>query len=214
MKGIIFANGKLTAKEMAVEIAGESDLIIAADGGLAHCFALNIKPHVLIGDFDSTLPGLIHQAAETGAEIIRHPKDKDKTDLELALDLSMGKGVKEVYLFGALGNRWDMSLANLLLIAAPVYADMQITIVDGQTIIYPLKNGDKKELSYGNGRRVSLIPVKNDIRVTLQGFKYPLTGGRIAFSSTHGISNSLTGDRGVIIVESGVLLCVQSKETA
>lgn len=212
MKVIIFANGELGARETAVRIADESDLVIAADGGLRHCFELNIKPDILIGDFDSILPELIAKAAATGTEIIRHPKDKDKTDLELALDLSMLKGAKETHLFGVLGNRWDMSLANLLLIAAPFYAGMQITIIDEQAMIYLLRDGDKKEIVHTCGKRISLIPVQNDVQVTLQGVKYPLTSGRIGFSSTRGISNSLTGDRGGIVVEEGVLLCVQSQE--
>ncbi len=214
MKSIIFANGKLTARKMAVELAGESDLIIAADGGIVHCLELNITPHILIGDLDSTPAGLIEQFAGTGMEIIRHPEAKDKTDLELALDLARVKGARETYLFAALGNRWDMSLANLFLLAAPAYADMQISIIDDLNIIYLLKNGDIKEITVDNGSRVSLIPMQNDIQVSLQGFKYPLASGRIAFASTRGISNYLTADRGIIIVENGMLFCVQNKKTA
>ncbi len=213
MQSTIFANGKFTAKEMAVEKSEESDLIIAVDGGLAHCFALNINPHVLIGDLDSVPPELARRFSETGAEVIIHPKDKDKTDLELALDLSVGRGVKEINLFATLGNRWDMSLANLLLAAAPSYMEIRITLFADHTTIYLLRDGDRKEILPKNGRRMSLIPIQNDIQVTLHGFKYPLTKGIIAYSSTYGISNSLTGDKGVIIVEKGVLLCVQSKET-
>lgn len=213
MQAIVFANGDLTAKEMAVAVAGESDLIIAADGGLIHCLALNIIPHVLIGDFDSTSPEMIKQFAEKGTEIISHPKDKDKTDLELALDLSVYRGVKKTYLFAALGNRWDMSLANLLLPAAQAYTDMRVTVVAERTMIYLLRAGAEKEISHVNGRVVSLLPVQADIKVTVKGFKYPLAGERIGFSSTRGISNLLSEDRGVIVVEEGILLCVQSQET-
>ena len=86
MKSIIFANGQFTAREIAIRVADESELVVAADGGLLHCLELKITPHTLIGDFDSISPECIRQAAAKGTEIIRYPKDKDKTDLELALD--------------------------------------------------------------------------------------------------------------------------------
>ena len=33
---------------------------------------------------------------------------------ELALDLAVEKGSKTIWLIGALGGRWDMSLANIM----------------------------------------------------------------------------------------------------
>ena len=53
-----------------------------------------------------------------GVEILRHPRDKDETDLELAILTALKRNPKEIIVLGAFGKRLDMTLANVLLPAA------------------------------------------------------------------------------------------------
>ena len=209
MKSIIFANGELGAQSIAAKLAAQAELIIAVDGGIRHCEQLNIQPHVLLGDLDSALNHLVDKAIADGVSLQRHPKDKDKTDLELALDLACSLRATTVSLFGALGGRWDMSLANLLLPAAMAYKNLRVTLYDDQTRIDLLRDNEHLELTASVGSRVSLLPIDGQVEgVTLTGFQYPLTNHTLSFASTRGISNVLVEDRGSISLEKGLLLSI------
>lgn len=209
MKSVIFANGELGAQSIAAKLAAQAELIIAVDGGINHCESLNVQPHVLLGDMDSALEHLVDKAIADGVSLQRHPKDKDKTDLELALDLACSLGATTVSLFGALGGRWDMTLANLLLPAAMTYINLRVTLYDDQTRIDLLRDNEHLELAEPVGSRVSLLPVNGQVEgVTLTGFQYPLTNHTLSFASTRGISNVLVENKGCISVEQGLLLIV------
>ncbi len=209
MKTVIFANGKLGAQSIAAKLADQAELIIAVDGGISHCEYLNVQPHVLLGDLDSALEHLVNKAIADGVSLQRHPKDKDKTDLELALDLACSLGATTVSLFGALGGRWDMSFANLLLPAVAAYANMRITLYDDQTRIDLLRDNEQLNLSAPVGSRISLLPLSGQVEgVTLTGFQYPLTNHTLSFAPTLGISNVLVEDKGCITVGKGLLLTI------
>jgi thiamine pyrophosphokinase len=102
-----------------------------------------------------------------------------------------------------------MSLANLLLAAAPAYTTMRITLYDDQTRIDLLRGGDRFTLTAAPGSRVSLLPLNGAVEgVTLTGFQYPLEGHTLTFGSTRAISNTLEKETGCITVGRGLLLCV------
>jgi len=209
MKTVIFANGESGAKSIAKQLCCQAELIIAVDGGIRHCEQLNVQPHVLLGDLDSTPKQLVDAAMASGISLQRHPRDKDKTDLELALDLACSRGATTVSLFGALGGRWDMSLANLFLPAIAAYATMRITLYDDQTRIDLLRDNEQLDLIAPVGSRISLLPLSGQVKgVTLTGFQYPLTNHTLSFGSTRGISNVLIEENGCIAMEQGLLLIV------
>jgi len=208
MKIVVFANGSFTARERAKNLCRQAELIIAVDGGIRHCESLNIQPHILLGDLDSAPADCVDRASVSDVVLLRYPGDKDKTDLELALDCARSRGATTLSLFGALGGRWDMSLANLLLPAAPAYKHMRITLYDDQTRIDLLHSNTQLTLSATPGSRVSLIPINGPAEgVTLTGFKYALTDHTISAASTLGISNILVDGTGSIVLEKGTLLC-------
>ncbi len=208
MKVVVFANGSFTAGELAKNLCEQAELIIAVDGGIRHCETLDIQPNILLGDLDSAPAECVDRASGSDVALLRYHEDKDKTDLELALDLACSRGATAVSLFGALGGRWDMSLANLLLPAGPAYERMRITLYDNQTRIDLLHSNSRLNLSAAPGSRVSLIPINGPAEgVTLTGFKYPLTNHTISTASTLGISNVLLDGTGSIVMEKGTLLC-------
>jgi thiamine pyrophosphokinase len=184
------------------------DLLLAADGGARHCRALGLRPSVVIGDFDSLDEEDLHHLRASGAELLRHPTRKDQTDLELAVRLALERGARQILILGALGARWDQSLANLLLVGAPGLETADLVIRDGPQEIRTLRAGASLELSGSPGDIVSLIPITGDaLGVTTEGLDYPLTRGALRFGSTLGISNSLVGTSARITLEEGLLLC-------
>jgi thiamine pyrophosphokinase len=55
-------------------------------------------------------------------EIQQHSRDKDETDLELALHYACTSGYREILVVGALGGRLDQTLGNLSLLTNPEFA--------------------------------------------------------------------------------------------
>ena len=211
MLTLVFANGDLATSPELPDLLNRAELIIAADGGAGHCDRLGIVPNMLIGDLDSVTPDILRQFQEKGVVVQRHPPAKDETDLELALDLALAKGATAIWLFGALGGRWDMSLANILLCAQEKYQGLLITLPGPDCLMHILHPGKPFTVHRlpPPGRKVSLLPLPGDVHgLTLHGFEYPLRDATLRFGSTRGISNVLTGPSGTVHFQKGVLLCV------
>lgn len=209
MKTVLFANGQLPGKEEALNHTLQADLIIAVDGGARHCNDLNLLPHILLGDLDTISSSLLQKFEKNGVKIIRYPTHKDKTDLELAFDLAAEQHAATIIAFGALGPRWDMSIANMLLLAAPDYSNLDIKLIDGDTQILLLREGIEHLLSARPGSTISLMPLSGSVEgVNLTGFKYSLNNQPISYASTLGISNVILGSEGKIYLEKGLLLCI------
>ncbi len=209
MRAVIFANGELNAPGQVLQWIKRDDLLIAADGGSRHCLALGLTPAVLIGDFDSMEPGDLDRFKSQGSRVIRHPARKDFTDLELALRFAREQGIEDIVVFGALGARWDQTLANLLLPAHTDLASSRIRLVDGNQEINLINSGQTLQVFGDPGDTVSLIPLNGAVAgVSTRGLEYPLDGESLAFGATRGVSNVLLEDRAEIFVQSGLLLCV------
>lgn len=214
MLTLIFANGTLEPlPDVLPDLLERADRIIAADGGANHCARLGIVPTTLIGDLDSVEADILQKFQTQGVDIHRHPPEKDATDLELALDLALDLAIEgeatTAWLFGALGGRWDMSLANILLGAQEKYRTLHITLPGPDCLMHILHPGKTFTVHKSQGRKVSLLPLKNDVHgLTLKGFQYPLRDATLRFGSTRGVSNVLSGPVGTVHFQKGLLLCV------
>ena len=77
----IFGAGEYGALTLTTEHLADC-LIIAADGGYHWLKEHNITPHLAVGDFDS----LGHVPEDV--EVLKHPAEKDDTDMMLAVKLA------------------------------------------------------------------------------------------------------------------------------
>ncbi len=211
---LIFVNGVLHQSPNLNALVEQADLIIAADGGANHCEDLGITPDILLGDLDSINPSILATYESKGITIHRHPKQKDATDLELALDLATHQGAQTIWLVAALGGRWDMSLANIMLAANSKYQGLEVFLLDQDCSTRILHPGKTHTMSGLPGQRVSLLPLKGDVEgVTLTGFEYPLNHHFIPFGSTLGISNIIKTNQATEQHSAGTLLCVEFYQT-
>ena len=205
MRAVIFAGGEIPNREAARRALRTDDWILAADGGSAHCLALGLTPSVLIGDLDSADPAQTSAWRHAGVEVVQHPADKDKTDLELALLLAVDRGANEILVLGAMGGRWDHSLANMMLIAHPGLRGIPLTLSDGSQQARLLQNAGI--LQGRPGDLVSLVPIGGDaVGITTAGLAYPLQDDTLTFGSSRGISNVLTGPQASVSLRQGLLL--------
>ncbi len=210
---LIFANGTL---EHSPELSGllrQAEFLIAADGGAGHCVKLGITPDILLGDLDSIDSKILQVYQQQGVPILRHPPQKDATDLELALDLATDKGARTIWLAGALGGRWDMSLANIMLAASEKYKNLELYLLGENCSMRILHPGKIHTINGIPDQKVSILPLKSDAHgVTLSGFEYPLTNRTIHFGSSLGVSNIMKFGKGTVQHTEGILLCILFKE--
>ncbi len=206
-RAIIFANGEVSDLAAARAVLRPDDTLVAADGGLRYYRALGLEPQVVVGDLDSIEAGEAAALTAAGVRVERFPARKNETDLELALRQALADGADDVLIFGALGGRWDQTLANLLLLAHPDFRTVRVRLLDGPQQIYLVQGQTVVEGQPGD--TVSLIALNGDaLGVTTDGLEYPLARGTLRFGSTLGISNVLVGTRAAVSVEQGLVACV------
>ncbi len=208
-RAILFANGELAGLPAILQGISPGDLVIAADGGTHHCQKLGITPHAIIGDFDSLDAEVVESYEHMGVVTMRYPAHKDETDLELALQYAQKEGVDDVYIAGGLGARWDMTVANILLMVQARFTGMKIHLVDGAQELSVLRGGEKAEFGGKAGCTLSLVPLGGDCRgVRTHGLEYPLADETLYFGSPRGVSNVLLGEQAQVELSEGTLLCI------
>ena len=209
MRAVIFANGIFTKSSKLRANIREDDLLIAADGGAQHCLDLGLRPATVIGDMDSIPPQLINDLKAQGAQLIVYPRDKDQTDLELALSYAVEQGVQEVLLFGLLGGRLDLSLANLTLLARDDWQNVSLVVSDEPDTAYLMRDHDAVSLHGKPGDIVSLIPLTDQVtEVTTTGLRWPLESAVLALGNTISVSNEMLSESARIRIGAGKLLLV------
>ncbi len=187
----------------------DPELVIAADGGAAHARRLDLAPDLVVGDLDSASPELVDWVIEQGGRVVEHSSDKDKTDLELALDEAEGAGATRVVVVGAAGGRTDHALANWAALSAPRPFSVEVRDEGGITHIVT----EVLELDGQVGDPISLIPWGGSATVTTHGLRWPLAHAELSPFSALGISNEFVAEAVAVTVSSGVVLVVQPVES-
>jgi thiamine pyrophosphokinase len=216
MKALIFANGKRKKGAMVRHALSNADgaLIIAADGGAVIAQQYNLAPQIVIGDMDSIPPALLAELERAGAEIHRHPAEKNETDLELALRYAAEQGATWMRVFGATGGRFDQTLANVYLLALPQLEGVDIALVAKNQMLRLLRPGTHT-LTGDTGDTISLIPVSGDVTgITTTSLKYPLDNETLYFGPARGVSNVMETESAQVTVGDGWLLCIHTKGRA
>jgi len=211
MRTVIFANGELSSPDKTRALIRPGDYLIAADGGLRHMRTLGITPNLLIGDMDSLNEREIVEFAGAPAEVIRHPREKNQTDLELAVAEAVARGGNPVIITAALGGRLDMTLANLLLLASDNLAGSDVSIIDGPQEAFIIRG--HSQVTGKKGDSVSLLAVGRPAQgIRTEGLNYPLRGEALQTGETRGISNVMAAEQADIWVKEGILLCIHTHQ--
>jgi thiamine pyrophosphokinase len=209
---IIFANGDLPDIEKARAILRDDDYIICADGGTRHASSLDLKPALVIGDMDSTESALLKKLQADGVPIELFPRDKNETDLELAIQRAIELDPKEIVILAALGGRLDHTLANIALLSDLRLATFNIRLDDGVEEIFFCR--DQVEVNGRSGDLVSLIPWQGAVTgVLTKDLKWFLDSETLYPEKTRGISNEMTADTATVSIESGLLLVVHCRNS-
>ena len=200
---VIFTGGHCDVSLLTEEDL-RGDVYIAADAGRLTAEKCGIAPDVIAGDFDSSpVP------ADTKAEIIRVPAEKDVTDTMLACDLAISRGANALRILGGTGGRIDHELSNLFLLENLHLRGIRAVLCDGINRIRLIEK-ESRSLSRSAFRYFSLLAL-DDARVTLHGCKYPLTDAPLKRSLPYAVSNEITADAAQITVDGGSVFLIESR---
>jgi thiamine pyrophosphokinase len=184
-----------------------ADLLIAADGGALPLLRLERLPRLVIGDLDSLDSASQVTLLERGVELRRFPREKDETDLELALAYAAASGATTIDILGALGGRWDHTLANVALLALTELRGRRVRLLDARQELFLVH--DSAALEGQAGDTVSLLPLTPTARgVTTHGLLYPLQDATLHYERARGVSNVLLEPPGRVSLRDGLLLVV------
>jgi len=217
---LIFANGHLPDLDAARAIVHADDFILAADGGTHNALALGYTPNLIIGDLDSISDeergklalSSVEGMKEAGVQVIQFPRDKNETDLELAIQHAAEMQPEQIVIVGALGGRLDQTLGNIALLSDFRLSTLDLRLDDGVEEIYFCR--DQAEVHGRSGELVSLIPWGVPVEgVRTDGLRWPLSDETLYPDKTRGISNELLGEQATVRIRSGLLLVVHRRAT-
>ncbi len=196
----LIADGQIDSLDQLRPSILRHQRIVAVDGGLAYCQKLGIKPHLIVGDFDSCSPELLRSFSEIPQIVLE--REKDETDLEAAINEELKRGARSLTLFGAWGRRIDHSLGNLLLL---IRHPGKIVIETEKETLFAIEG--KVSLDVYPDQTLSLLPINGPaLGIHTKGLKWELQG-RNMDQNFFGISNICLKRTIEISIQNGQLIC-------
>ena len=198
---VIFCAGEFDALAQPL---GESDLVIAADGGLLHTQKLHIPPHVILGDFDSL------GYTPEGSTVF--PVEKDDTDAMLAVRKGLELGYKAFYLYGSLdGPRLDHTVANFQTLQFLCDHGAYGYLIGKDYMVTVVKDGALHFDASCTGIFSVFCMGADAAGVTIRGGKYDAENVTLSAGFPLGVSNHFIGEEAEVSVEKGRLLIIWDK---
>jgi len=204
---LVFAAAPLAATARMTARLAEFDwpYVVAADGGAASALAFGFQPDVVVGDLDSIDARVLAELRRRGVAIETHPRDKDATDGQLAIERALRTQPASVWLLGFLGGpRLDQALAHVLFLAR---VGTRAVMLDEHNEITLLQPGTSLAWPPEPNEVVSLIPLTAEVLgIQTHGLRWPLTGERLQLGDTRGVSNEPNAPEARVSIERGKLL--------
>ncbi len=206
MYAYIFPGGDRPLSMPALPRPG--DLVIAADSGYEHAVACGLDVDILIGDMDSISPTALAAAQRSATEVVTCHRDKDQTDLELAMLEAKHRGASRIVVVGGAGGRIDHYLANLLLLGSAEFAGIGVVAWIGTSHVTVVRA--QARIRVRLNEVISLIPIGGAATgVTTAGLKYPLNNETLYPGSPRGVSNVCENTEVAITLDGGTLLVIR-----
>ncbi|MBI5614592.1 thiamine diphosphokinase [Candidatus Gottesmanbacteria bacterium] len=205
----IVAGGVLD--EILLDRIKQSEFIIGVDRGAWWLFSHGIKPTIAIGDFDSISEDQLKKLEKAHIPVEKYSREKNETDLELAVTFACSKKPERIEIFGVIGSRLDHSLAGVSLLALCFERKISAKIITktSELILYSGKIILPKSNQY---KYISLLSWSEEILVSIRGCKYNGDNIQIKRGESQGVSNEIVEKEAQINISSGIALLIQSRD--
>jgi thiamine pyrophosphokinase len=216
-KYILFLNNRYSGKDNDFYLkAVKNKVTVAVDGGIRFFLKNKITPDLLIGDFDSS-PRLSRKYLSQ-FEVVKHPSDKDKTDSQLALEIVLNRGAKQIEICGAFGTtEIDHTLGNVFLLELVNKFKKRHHLKIHAFLMSPsqrvlLVNNDTVSLTGKAGDYISVVPLSGKIRLNFRGLKYRPPAKPLIFGDSLTLRNQLLSKNCRISIKGGKVVVVMVKK--
>jgi thiamine pyrophosphokinase len=208
---LIIANGPFLPKAQ-LEAFMQGKTVIALDGAADRLQHLNLKPDVILGDFDS-----LQSPAEHGIQAHQHEAfvndrgilivpayDQTQTDLQKAIDFCDAQSAQSIDIVCATDGRFDHAISNIRVLKKKYRKHRPLILhVEQQSLIY-LKD-ESYEILGKIGDMLGLFGFPHAI-ANSQGLKYELVQYVLDFAEQDSSSNQLMQEKALIEIKGEALL--------
>lgn len=182
-----------------------SDFVIGADRGYQMLLEQGKRIDLIIGDFDS---GVYPKDANN---VLKYPVEKDETDSAIAIKHAIDKGYKKIVIYGAVGGTLDHTIANISLICKYAEKGIDISLVDGENVVFAISNAKISFSSKASGRISVFSHTDISYGVCEKGLLYTLDNYDLDNKTSLGSGNSFIGENAEISVRKGTIIIYTSK---
>lgn len=210
MRAIIVSGGNKPSEKLLKSYINHEDIIIGIDKGCNALFDYNIKPDLILGDFDSIKKEVLDYFKKSDVTIEKYKPEKDYTDTDLGYRKAKEIfNADEILLFGATGSRIDHTLGNIGILFKALKDNIKMEIIDDNNRIYLVNKNSiiKKE----EGKVISFHALSDIVKkFTIKNAKYNLTNYDMTILKPRAICNEFLDDDIEISFDSGIILVMYS----
>lgn len=184
----------------------EDDYIIAADKGYTYLQKEDIEANLIIGDFDSA------KEPDFKNKIKLQP-EKDETDLYAAIKIGFDKGLRNFYIYGALGGRLSHTIGNIKIMEEFKKKGADVILKSKNQMAFVIDKSFREDI-YIKDTYVSIFALSDEVNgLYLKNLKYPLNNYKLKNHMHLGVSNECLGIPFCIEFNSGILLVIYEKKS-
>lgn len=190
--------------------AQPEDFVVACDAGYRNAERLDLRPDLIVGDFDSA------PQPKTAFETIVLPHVKDDTDTQYAARWLLEHGYNQITMLGALGGaRLEHTLSNLATGLYLAKNGVDVLLADEHSELRFLVSGRSLSLQRENWKYLSVFPLEGKLGgVCIRGAFYPLEDAELTADYPLGVSNEFTEETAHLSCTSGSGVVVLTRDDA
>ena len=203
---LVIGKGMENTKSCLLE---RDSYIIGVDKGAFLLAKEGLSFDEAVGDFDSTNEEELKLVKCFAKKITKLNPIKDDSDTAHAYEEYKNKADRIVIVGGIQGKRIEHFFANMTLLIK----DKRVSFVDEDSRIYSVSSRKPPYNFKNKNCFYSFFPLQKSV-LSLKGFKYPLEGKTLEKGDPLGLSNELASEEGILALEKGRLLVVETKKEA
>lgn len=209
MRCLIVSGGNKPKDDLFLEEIKKADYLIAADKGLETFIKNNIKPDLVVGDFDSVEESFKEKLKDF--KVLRFNPEKDLTDSEIAFLEALKKNPKELILLGVTGTRLDHTLANIGLLKKALENNIKAYIIDNNNKMFVV---DKPSILKGEPKQtISFHAYSSEVNnFSIRKAKYNLENYTLKLWEGRAVSNEFLNEDIEISFSKGEVLVVYARD--
>jgi thiamine pyrophosphokinase len=191
------------------ELLAGAGSVVAADAAGEWCVALGRVPDVVIGDFDSAEPGAPDRLRALGVDVVEFPRDKDETDLDLAVAVARERAAGPLVITAAFSLRLDHTLAAF---GTLTRAGSGATAREPGWTAWVCAPDTPCDLDLESGATLSVLALGPADGVTMSGAVWPLVDAALPALGGRGVSNRADGGPVHVRTAHGTLVVMVQEE--